>query len=169
MENALSKLLRYLWVFPFAVHMGYIAATCQYFPARVGSEVGHAISPTFFFGEWLAIVVLSNIAMVALRVLMPRFNDRILSVPRKEYWLANPERRQTLILMLQGFMETVMVLLNIFFLGIFQWVYQSNVGMPVVRLPVMVIVPGFISVPLILVMFFMIGLMRTLKKAEDKK
>jgi hypothetical protein len=162
-----SKLLRFLWVFPFTIHLAYIAATCQYFPDRIGSDVGHGTSPTFFFGEWLAIVVLSNIAMVVLWVWMPRFNDRILSVPRKEYWLANPERRQTLVLMLQGFMETVMVLLNIFFLGVFQWVYQSNVGMPVVRLPAPAIAVGFISVPLILVVVFMIGLMRNLNTSEE--
>lgn len=146
------------------MHAGYFAATCRYIPNRVGPDPGAAVSRLVFSFEWLAIVLFSNLLLFVFWKRMPHLSDKTLSVPNREYWLTNPEHRNDLIARLQNLIETILVLINIFFLGIYQWVYQSNVLTPVIRLPIMLLIAGFITFPLTLIAVYMVSLMKALKK-----
>ena len=163
-----TTFLRFLWILPFTVHAAYFTATVRFFPEKVGPSQGAAVSRAVFSTEWLVIVIISNVLLLVFWRLMPRLNDRMLGVPNREYWLKNSENRTELIQTLQNLLETILVLINIFFLGIYQWVYQSNVLTPVIRLPLMLLIAGFITFPLALIAVYMTGLIKNLKHPKSK-
>ncbi|MBN2530073.1 MAG: hypothetical protein JXR76_27025 [Deltaproteobacteria bacterium] len=160
----MTFVLRYLWLIPLVVHAGYFCATIPYFPQQVGEPVSSAFPRFVFSVEWIFIVLISNITLFWVWVKMPRFSDRVLSVPNREYWFQSKKNRAELVTRLQNLMETILVLVNIFLLGIFQWVYQSNVLSPVLLVPQVVIIGGFVAAPLSLILIYMLIFIRSLRK-----
>ena len=160
----LTAISRFLWLFPFTAHAAYLAATLQFFPEQVGPDRGAAVSRSFFMTEWIVIVAFSNALLFYFWKRMPRFSDKMLGVPNREYWLQDAKHRATLVTRLQNLIETVLVLINILFLGVYQWVYQSNVLSPVIRLPILLLIAGFITLPMSLIIVYLIGMIRGLKK-----
>jgi hypothetical protein len=143
-----------LWLAPVLVHLAYLLATSRELPEAFGARPWDADAGTstrLFLIEWLAIVGLADAALLAVHVRLPRFSDRLLSVPRKEHWLGSPARRAELVERLRGFVETALLLLNVFFLAVYQRVYQANAPRPAVSVSADVLVVGFMAVPLLLI------------------
>jgi len=150
----LKHLSRAIWLVPMIAHVAYLLATSRGLPEAFGAKPWSSDAGTsthLFLVEWLAVVGLANAALLAVHVRLPRFGDRFLSVPRKDYWLGSEARRAELVERLRGFVETALLLLNVFFLAIYQSIYQSNAARPAVSVPQEVLVVGFIAVPLLLV------------------
>jgi hypothetical protein len=147
-------LSRVLWLAPVIVHLAYLLATSRDLPEAFGAKPWSSDAGTstrIFLVQWLAIVGLANAALLAVHIRLPRFGDRLLSVPRKDYWLGSGAHRAELVERLRGFLETALLLLNVFFLAIYQSVYQSNAARPTVSVPSDALVVGFMGVPLLLV------------------
>lgn len=158
----MAIIYRYLWLFPLIVHGAYFAANYSFLPQRIGEPPETVISRTVFALEWIAIVSLSNVVLWGIWYRMPRFSNKVLSVPNREYWLKTDENRTALIERLQNLLESILVLVNVFFLGIFQWIYQSNVSSPVMHLPRIVLIGGFLTLPLLMILFFMLSFIKKL-------
>jgi hypothetical protein len=154
-------LSRVLWLVPFAVHLAYLLATSRELPAAFGARPWAAdagVSMRLFLVEWLTIVAVANAALAAVHIRLPRFGDRLLSVPQKELWLSSPALRGQLVERLRGFLETALLLLNVFFLAVYQRIYQSNVAAPTASLPEELLVVGFMVVPLFLIVLAFVRL-----------
>jgi hypothetical protein len=166
----LKHLSRVLWLAPFAVHLAYLLATSRELPEAFGarpwsSDAG--ASTSLFLVEWLAIVGLANAALIAVHIRLPRFGDRMLSVPRKELWLGSAARRSELVERLRGFLETALLLLNVFFLAVYQSIYQSNTTRPALSVPRDALVIGFMAVPLFLVLLAFVRLVLGLRSPRE--
>jgi hypothetical protein len=159
---------RILWVAPFAVHLAYLLATSRGLPETFGARPwaqDPGVSSSVLLVEWLAAVGLANVALLAVHIRLPRFSDRLLSVPGKERWLSTPEGRAALIEHLRGFLETALVLLNVFFLAVYQAIYQAAVPHPALSLRFELLAVGFMGVPLALIAAAFVKLLYTLRKA----
>ena len=87
-----------------------------------------------------------------------------MSVPNKDFWLRDESTRSLLEQKLQGVLDTLLILINIFFLGIYQLIYQGNVAIAVLKLPLPVLLGAFIAMPMIFTFVQILGLYWTLKK-----
>ncbi|MBN2340676.1 MAG: hypothetical protein JXX29_00870 [Deltaproteobacteria bacterium] len=159
---------RYMWLFPFVVHAAYMTATIRFFPFHVGTDESLTNRWEFFAAEWISIVLFSNAALFFVLHKMPKFSDKTLSVPNKAYWLQSTETRAALIDKLQGLVETTLVLINIFLLGIYQLIYQTNVMVAAVKLPITVLLSAFVVLPVALTLANIISVRISLAKAKTK-
>ncbi len=139
-----------LWIVPLAVHVAYILATSPHLPPLVGVNAGAAGTPvTHFLGGWFIVITLANLAFVVIFIRLPRFGDRMLAVPGQEYWLSSSDRRADLVDRLRGICETALLGLNVFFLAVYQSIYQSNVTLPFLVVPMVALVMFFMVLPLL--------------------
>lgn len=141
-------LARYLWVVPLVTHLAYALATIPTLPVSIGPVRSFAGNVPAFIVQWVGTLLFANGALLFTTIWMPRFNDKLLSVPNKAYWFADAERRSELVERLRGIVDTSLFLFNVFFLGIYQWIYQTNVLEPVLRIPRNVLWVGFIAIPI---------------------
>ena len=161
----MSFINRTIWLLPLALHIGYAVAASAHFPQAVGRTAESAgMLLARFYLLWFLGIGVANLAFVILKKRLPTLNDKMLSVPAKEVWLATEENRTMLIGRLGGLVETALFGLNIFFLAVFQAIYQANVIRPLVALPLPVLLVGFMLVPLLLVavhfVYVVVGLSR---------
>ena len=148
----MAFLSRVLWLVPLAVHVGYAARVFSLFPLLVGRTVDDAGIPVLrFFVMWFCTVLFADAAFVLIHLKLPKFKDAMFGVPRKQYWLETSERRQELIEKLRGILDVALFGLNVFFLAVFQAIYQANVLMPIISINGALLTTGFMAVPLILV------------------
>lgn len=153
---------RVLWLVPLSVHIGYISATYWHLPQYFGSDSGESTNRTILMIEWFAIIGMANLIFSFIHVRLPRFSDRMLAVPGKAYWLATEERRIELVERLKGVCESALFNLNIFFLAVYQSIYQSNVMRPTMFIPPSVLVLFFMAVPLLVLVAAVLAASRTL-------
>jgi hypothetical protein len=150
----LNRLSRILWFAPLAVHIAYLLATSRGLPEALGARAwadDPGVSSRVLLTEWLTILGLANGALLVLHVRLPRCSDKLLSVPGKAHWLSSPEHRAELIERLRGFLETALVLLNVFFLAVYQSIYQVAAPQPVLTMRFEILAVGFMGVPLFLI------------------
>jgi len=140
-----------LWIVPFAAQVGYVLATFDQLPVRLGGDGEAGTATTTFIVEWFAIVGAANLAFTALHLRLPRLGDRMLAVPGRDWWLAEPGRRVELIDRLRAVCEVALLMLNVFFLAVYQSIYQTNATLPILALPTLVLIAGFMLAPLLAV------------------
>ena len=158
-----------LWFIPAAVHVAYILATYSHLPLVLGINAqSKGISTSFFIIEWAAVVGLACIFFGILHVRLPRLSDKMLSVPGKQYWLSNKERKAELIDRLRSITETILLMLNIFFLAVYQNIYQTNATRPVISIPSKVLITGFMVAPLILILVNILNQLRIMARESTK-
>jgi hypothetical protein len=138
-----------VWLVPVAAQVGYILATYDELPAAIGAgpESGGTAFELFIV-EWFAIVGLANLAFSVIHVRLPKLSDRSFRVPGRDFWLATAERKEILIDRLRGICEIVLLLINVFFLAVYQNIYQTNVPDPVMSISPAVLVTAFMVLPL---------------------
>ncbi|MCP4199659.1 MAG: hypothetical protein GY762_21145 [Proteobacteria bacterium] len=162
--------MRYLgnviWPVPFALHVGYILATAAHLPTTIGGSPGTQTG--YFLGTWLTLVALANSAFIFLLIRLPYFGSAMLKVPGQHYWLATRERRDELISRLRGICEVALFSLNIFFIAVYQAVYQHNTVHPYLAIPFPVLVFFFMGVPLFFTVVYMIMAIRGLATSARK-
>lgn len=159
----MKHLGKVLWMIPLAVHVGYFLATFEHYPSYIGAGVGELGTEFYLFvTEWFAIIGLANVALLGVHIKLPTMKDRWLSVPGKDFWISTEARKEELIDKLRGFCEAALLLLNVFFLAIYQSVYQSNAPSPVVKLGDPILVGGFVVVPIVLLLAAFAATLRSL-------
>ena len=147
-----SQLHQIIAFIPLSIHGAYAAATASHLPANLGRTVNTTGTPTdISLLFWILSVGACNLAFVLLYLRMPRFKDTALTLPGLPKKPLTPERRAELVQRLRGVARTAILGLNLFFLAVYQAVYQANVGRPIVRFPVTVLFVGFMVVPLLLI------------------
>ncbi len=117
-----------------------------------------------FYFAWFAIIAAANIAFVLLYMFLPKFKDASLKVPGQAYWLATKERREELVDRLRGIMEYALLGLNVFFLAVYQMIYQTNAFKPAMTVPMHTLVFFFMVAPMIMVVAAMLLTVRGLAK-----
>lgn len=161
---------RLLWIIPFSTHIAYALGTFGHLPAVIGQTYDDpGVSLKAFYIFWFALMGLANVLFLVLYQRMPRLGDRLLQVPGQEYWLSTPETKSELIRRLRGVIEASMLGLNLFFLTVYQLIYQSNTFRPVVAFPVPVLMGGFAPLSLLLVVVVMILTLRNLAAGARSK
>lgn len=162
----MTMLSRTIWLIPFFTHIAYVAATYPGLAGYVGTY-GES-SSTLLVIEWFALLGAMNLSFGLLHIRLPKLSDKMLSVPGKDYWLATPTLRSDLVERLRGLCEAALTLLNIFFLGVYQYIYQSWAERPVLEFPPLYLVAGFIAGPiLLLVSWTIIATRRMAKQAHS--
>jgi arsenate reductase (thioredoxin) len=162
----MKTLARLLWLVPLAVHTGSLLAVRAPLPASLGAGPDEpGASTAVFLAEWISIIVLSNVAFAFIHVRLPALRDSMLSVPGKRYWLASPERRAELVERLRGLCETTLLLLNVFYLGVFQSIYQMNSTRPLVVFPRPMLLAFFVGLPAFAMLASVLVTMRRLASA----
>ena len=152
-----------LWLVPLAAQVGYILATYDELPEMVGAGPGTSGTAfDLFIVEWFAIVGLANMAFAVIHVKLPKLSDRSFRVPGRDYWLANAERKEQLIDRLRGVCEIILLLINIFFLAVYQNIYQTNAPAPVMAIAPQVLIPAFMVLPLVAIVIAFLFVMRGL-------
>jgi len=152
-----------LWIVPVAAQVGYILATYDELPPAVGAGPGtEGTALVLFIVEWFAIVGLGNVAFALIHVRLPALRDSALRVPGRDFWLSTPERRGELVDRLRGICEIILLLLNVFFLAVYQDIYQTNVPDPVISFSPRVLVPVFMVLPLVSIVVAFLVVMRGL-------
>jgi hypothetical protein len=145
---------------PLAVHIGYVLATYSHLPPMIGRVSG--TQTELFLGTWLGIVTLANGAFVFLLVRLPHFGSRMLKVPGQRYWLATGERKDELVSRLRGICEIALFGLNVFFIAVYQAIYQGNTLHPYLFIPFSVLVFFFMGLPLFSTVVYMVIAIRGL-------
>ena len=144
-------LYRLIAFIPLSVHAAFAAAVAEHLPARLGMTVdAPGIDTNECLIGWALLVGLCNLSFVLLYLKMPTFKDKSLSLPGLPRSLG-PEMREELVRRLRGVAETALLGMNVFFLAVFQAVYQANAAHPLIRFPVPVLLVGFMLVPLLLI------------------
>ena len=156
----MRSLSNIIWPIPFAVHIGYVLATASHLPSTLGGSAGTQTG--FFLFVWLTLVALANGAFVFLLIRLPYFGSSMLRVPGQRYWLATGKRKAELISRLRGICETALFGLNIFFVAVYQAIYQSNTFQPYLSIPLTVLLVFFMGLPLFLAVIYMIMTIRAL-------
>ncbi|MDD5306974.1 MAG: hypothetical protein PHU25_06585 [Deltaproteobacteria bacterium] len=160
---------RLLWLIPLAVHTGYLLAVRSTLPAFLGAGPGErGTSTAIFMAEWILVIVLSNAAFVFIHARLPRFRDSMLAVPGRRHWLSTPERRAELVEKLRGLCETALFFLNVFYLAVFQSIYQMNAPKPLVTFPRPVLFSFFIALPALAMLASVLVTMRRLASAARR-
>ncbi|MCP4602065.1 MAG: hypothetical protein GY847_16375 [Proteobacteria bacterium] len=159
-----------LWLVPLAVHVGYILATHTHLPPEIGVEPETpGTSVIHFLVGWIAIIGAANLAFAFLHIRLPSFSNRMLGAPGQAYWLSTTERKEELIDRLRSICEAVLFGLNVFFLAVYQSVYQTNAMAPFVNISMAVLVFCFMLLPLLVVIIAMLITIRGLAfDAKDK-
>jgi uncharacterized membrane protein len=140
-----------LWLVPLVIHVAYLATTAQRLPASVGAGIETPGTPRqIFVASWALSLILSNAALIWIALRLDSFRDHLLSVPRKDYWLGTARRRRQAVSRIMSIVETALFSLNVFFLSIYQLIYQTNVATPLVSFPRIVLIVGFTATPLFL-------------------
>ena len=165
----MSTLSRFLWLAPFAAQIAYILATYDQMPRLMGASPGDPGTRLhFFIAEWFAVVGIANIIFVFVHLKLHTFSDRMLSVPGKAYWLATEERRRTLLDRLRGILEVSLFLLNVFFLAVYQSIYQTNVTRPLFQLSEPILLFGFMILPVAIILAYLVwSMLGFAKTARD--
>jgi hypothetical protein len=165
----MRTLTRLLWLVPLAAHTGYLLAVRDTLPAFLGAGPDEpGASTATFLAEWILVIALSNAAFAFIHVRLPRFRDSMLSVPGRQHWLASPERRAELVERLRGLCETTLLFLNVFYLGVFQSIYQMNSLRPLVSFERPVLFAFFIALPALAMLASVLVTMRRLAAAARR-
>ncbi len=154
-----------LWILPFAAHVGYILATFDHLPGQLGGDEEAGTATWAFIVEWFAVLGAANLAFAVLHLRLPRLGDRMLAVPGRNWWLADGERRTGLVDRLRGVCEVALLMLNVFFLAVYQSIYQTNAALPILSLPPWVLIGGFMIVPLFVIAAYFAWTLRSLARA----
>jgi hypothetical protein len=167
----LRNIGKILWLLPVAAHIGYILATHDKLPDMIGAGDGEGGTDIYvFIVQWFALVGFANLAFAFIHVRLPRFSDKMLSVPNKNYWLANTERRARLVERIREQIEATLLMMNIFFLAVYQNIYQTNVQEPVIQIRPMILVPFFMILPLVIILgVFLFGMRSLASEARKNK
>jgi hypothetical protein len=152
----MQRISGFLWLVPLSVHMGYILATYSHLPEALGSSSEVETSTIYFLLGWFAVLGAANISLYFIQLRLPYFGDKMLSVPGRDYWLSTPELRNELVEKLRGICETSLLCLNVFFLAVYQGIYQFNAINPSITFPVFPLVVFFMFGPLLLTAGYMI-------------
>ena len=137
-----------LWILPLVIHIAYLTATLPYLPDTIGSVNSFTANHSSFVFQWMGTIIFANVSLFFLDIRLHTFSDKILSVPSKDYWLKDSAHKKMLITKLKELIETILFLINIFFLAIYQLIYQSNVTTTVFKLPGVILFYAFIILPL---------------------
>jgi hypothetical protein len=160
---------RILWLIPFAAQIGYLLATSDDLPRLVGGSPGDpGTRLSLFVAEWFAVIGLANAAFVFVHLRLPTFSDRMLSVPGKEHWLSTPQTRAVLVERLRGVCESALLMLNVFFLAVYQSIYQTNASRPVITVPEKILIPCFMALPVAVILASVLLAMRSLAREARK-
>ncbi len=152
-----------LWFVPFFVHIGYLLATYMHLPPEIGVDsVGSGTSVMLFIVGWFAIVGSANLAFMFLYIRLPGFGDRVLAVPKQDYWLSTAELRGELIDRLRSICDAALFGLNVFFLAVYQIIYQTNAVVPFLSVPPAALVFFFMILPLLVAVIAMLVTIRGL-------
>ena len=145
-------LIRLLVFVPLSVHVAYATATIRHLPVRLGQtpdSIGTDRLNALIL--WFCLIGLCNLAFIFLHVRMPKFKDAALTLPGMKAVPSDPEARADLVSRLRAVAETALFSLNLFFLAIYQAVYQANTPHPTLQFPRAVLFVGFMVVPLFVV------------------
>ncbi len=165
----MRHLSTWLWLVPLAVHGGYLLATYDHLPLDVGAMGGAGTSRRQFIYEWLGIISAANIVFSIVYWKLPHLNDGMLAVPGKAFWLSTDERKAELIERLRGICEISLFGLNVFFLAVFQFIYQTNVRQPILSMRTETLVAFFVVLPLLAVVIVMLLSVRSLAAAARRQ
>lgn len=158
-----------LWLVPLAVHVGYAFSTYGHLPPALGGSGGGAggTSSAVFLACWGATIIAANSAFVFLYFRLPKLNDRMLSVPGKDYWLSDADLRKELIERLRGIVGVALFGLNVFFLAVYQSIYQANARPPMISMRLNILVFFFMLFPMLITAAMMVSALVSL--ARDAK
>ncbi|MCP4677833.1 MAG: hypothetical protein GY854_20405 [Deltaproteobacteria bacterium] len=159
-----------LWLVPLAVHIGYILATSPHLPPTVGVTADESgTSARLFLAVWFAIICAANTAFIIVRNRLPNFGDAMLAVPGQKHWLSTPENKNELIERLRGICEASLLGLNVFFLAVYQSIYQANVTRPFLTMSTSVLIFFFMALPLLVSVISMFITLRGLAADARKQ
>lgn len=166
----MGYLVQTLWLVPLSIHLGYFWATLQHFPdvLTMAAEGGQASRLNFAFG-WCGVVFMANMIFWGLLIWLPKMRDSMLQVPAREYWLSLPERRSDLISRLRSMCSASLFGLNVFFLAVYQMIYQSHVSRPYLAISSVHLVVFFMVFPLLVALFSMAFTLRGLAVDGNKR
>jgi hypothetical protein len=152
----LIRLLNRLAAFvPLAVHIALAAATVRDLPTHLGRTVDRpGMDTKLCLAAWVVLTLACNTAFTFLDLRMPKFKDAALRLTGRSRRPLTREARNDLVSRLQAVAETALLCLNIFFLAVYQAVYQANTPYPILQFPMIVLFVGFMLVPLLLLVFY---------------
>lgn len=139
-----------LWLIPFFAHLGYGLATFDHLPVKIGTNLNDPGTWRWVFGlEWGATLLISNGLMLFIYIRMPHLKDHWLAVPGRAHWLQDSEHRSDLIERLRGIVEISLLGLNVFFIAVYQYIYQANTASPILSIRLEVLFFFFLALPLL--------------------
>ena len=166
----MSYLSKILWIVPFAVHIGFAVSVVDQFPENVGrTPSSDGVPLMYFYCFFFASVIIANGLFSYLYVKMPTFKDRMFSVPQRAFWLSDDQHRKQLVSKLRGIIEVSLLGLNVFFLAVFQSIYQANVVYRTIALNPVVLLVGFMLAPLLLVVVYFVLSVISLSRGGNEK
>jgi Ca2+/H+ antiporter len=137
---------------PLSIHIAYAAATLAHLPPDLGRTAATQGTKTAVcLILWFFVVGLCNAAFIFLHMRMPKFRNSFLTLTKRaDSPEMSEERRAETVRRFQSIAETALLSMNVFFLAVYQAVYQANVLLPVMQFPMPVLFVGFMVAPLLL-------------------
>jgi len=86
------------------------------------------MSRTSFLFLWIGLIVLMNMWVPLTKIIINRCSPSIISIPHKEYWLANDQNKAKLVKIMDSFMAMIFGVLNLMFLYILHYTYEIAVN-----------------------------------------
>ncbi len=131
----MNRLFKWLWLLSVILLIGQSLTGYGELPDRMASHFNAAGEPDGysskqeFFLLWYFLIVIVNI-WVPLAPMIVRKLPSLLSVPNKNYWLADESRRERLIGILTDVLSAILFLTNVILMLAFKYTADVNLGAP---------------------------------------
>jgi len=128
------KALRFLWMLSVAALIVQVVYGYTDLPERLASHFdssGRAdgwSSRDSFIATWYGVIVLVNIWPLVIGPMMRKLPPGLLSLPNKEYWLADDTRREIAIGITRAMLAGIMFATNLLLLMAFDYTLAMNAG-----------------------------------------
>ncbi len=144
-------------IVPLILHISYAVSTVEQLPMRLGQTVDtYGTSTIVCLMVWAGIVLVCNAAFVFFDVKMPIFKDAFLYLRKAETNEMSKITREKAVQELQNVARMSLFCLNVFFVGAYQFVYQTNTYRPVLSFPLSILFIGFIVTPLLIAALYFV-------------
>lgn len=128
--------LQRIWWLTFAALIFQAAYYYPHLPEQLASHFDSSGAPdgyssrTEFIITWFLAVLAVNIGPLIIGPVLRKISPRLINAPNKEYWLATPIRRETLIDTIRNMLAGAILGANVILLLAFQYTVYANLGHP---------------------------------------
>lgn len=130
----MNKFWKILWIFTLLI---MIVQMIDYYPELPQKMAVHFdlsgkpngwSSKDSFLGLWVLAIVLVNMWLPLTRLIIKKSPRHLLSIPHKDYWLSDEEKKKYMMAMVENMMAMIFAAVNLIFIYSMKYTYDMNIN-----------------------------------------